>query len=38
MVAIYLAAGEESMAADVVHNNPGGLLPTTTNNKNDFIF
>ena len=26
MVAIYLAAGEESMAAEVVHNNPGRLL------------
>jgi len=26
MVAIYLAAGEESMAAEVVHNNRGGLL------------
>ena len=26
MVAIYLATGEESMAAEVVHNNQGGLL------------
>ena len=26
MVAIYLAAGEESMAAEVEHNNQGGLL------------
>jgi hypothetical protein len=25
-VAIYLAVGDESMAAEVVHNNQGGLL------------
>jgi hypothetical protein len=31
MVAVYSAAGEESMAAEVVHNNRGGRQQSTFN-------